>query len=100
MNLSYSKSKPKTDDIISYSELVAAEGINLQRGMNFNVKPGYSILLISVRHNTPYAGEYDEKTNTLIYEGHDVSRNVSDNPKNVDQPITTPNGTTTQNGKF
>jgi len=96
----FPKPQFKTDDIISYAELVAAEGINLQRGMNFNVKPGYSILLMSVRHNAPYADEYDEKTNTLIYEGHDVSKNVSDTPKNVDQPITTPNGTITQNGKF
>jgi len=31
----------KIDDIISYAELVFAEGINLQKGMNFQVKPQY-----------------------------------------------------------
>lgn len=37
------------DDIISYAELVAVEGINLQKGMNFQIKLQYSILLMSVR---------------------------------------------------
>ncbi len=96
----FPKPKFKTDDIISYAELVAAEGINLQRGMNFNVKPEYSILLMSVRKNAPYADEWDENKNTLIYEGHDVPRNVAKEPKEVDQPLTTPKGTLTENGKF
>ena len=90
----------KIDDIISYTELVASEGINLQKGMNFNVKPEYSVLLMSVRKNAPYADEYDEKTGNLIYEGHDVPKNISENPKEVDQSLTTPNGTLTENGKF
>ena len=90
----------KVDDIISYTELVAAEGINLQKGMNFNVKPDYSVLLMSVRKNAPYADEYDNKTGTLIYEGHDVPSNLADDPKKVDQPLTTPKGTITENGKF
>ena len=90
----------KTDDIISYIELVAAEEINLQKGMNFNVKPEYSVLLMSVRKNAPYADEWDKKTNTLIYEGHDVPKNVSDKPKEVDQPLTSSNGSLTENGKF
>jgi len=90
----------KTDDIISYTELVAAEGINLQRGMNFNIKPEYSILLMSVRKNAPYADEFDDKTNTLIYEGHDVPSNLAKDPKETDQPLTTPKGTLTENGKF
>jgi len=96
----FPKPQFKTDEIISYSELVASEGINLQRGMNFNAKPEYSILLMSVRNNAPYADEYDEKTNTLIYEGHDVPRNISETPKKIDQPLTTPKGTLTENGKF
>ncbi len=96
----FAKPNFKSDDIISYAELVAAEGINLQRGMNFKVKPEYSILLMSVRKNAPYADEWDEKRNALIYEGHDVPRNISETPKEVDQPISTPNGTLTENGKF
>jgi hypothetical protein len=90
----------KTDDIISYTELVASEGINLQKGMNFNIKPDYSVLLMSVRKNAPYADEFDEKTGNLIYEGHDIPSNLAAEPKEADQPLTTPKGTLTENGKF
>lgn len=90
----------KIDDIISYTELVAAENFNVQKGMNFQIHPDYSILLMSVRKNSPYADEWDDKTNTLIYEGHDVPRNISNQPKEIDQPLTTPKGTLTENGKF
>jgi hypothetical protein len=90
----------KVDDIISYSELVAVENANIQKGMNFQIKPEYSILLMSVRENAPYADEIDKETGNLIYEGHDVPRNISDKPKEVDQPLITPKGTLTENGKF
>ena len=90
----------KIDDIISYAELVAAENANIQKGMNFQIKPEYSVFLMSVRKNAPYADEWDEKSNTLIYEGHDAPKNMSDKPKEVDQPLATLNGTLTENGKF
>jgi len=90
----------KVDDIISYAELVAAEQANVQKGMNFQIKPEYSIFLMSVRKNAPYADKWDKRTRTLIYEGHDVPRNISQTPKQVDQPLTTPNGSLTENGKF
>ena len=90
----------KVDDIISYAELVAAENANVQKGMNFQIKPEYSIFLMSVRKNAPYADEWDKATNTLIYEGHDVPSNLAKEPKEVDQPLTTPKGTLTENGKF
>jgi len=95
-----SRSTFKIDDIISYAELVAAENANVQKGMNFQIKPEYSIFLMSVRKNAPYADEWDKVTNTLIYEGHDVPSNLAKEPKEVDQPLTTPNGTLTENGKF
>ena len=94
------KQNYKVDDIISYTELVAAEKIPLQKGMNFNVNLEYSIFLMSVRKNAPYADVYDEKTNAIIYEGHDVPSNLADDPKKVDQPLTTPKGSLTENGKF
>jgi len=90
----------KVDDIISYAELVAAENANVQKGMNFQIKQEYSIFLMSVRKNAPYADEWDERTGTLIYEGHDAFSNWVKNPKEADQPLTTPNGTLTENGKF
>ena len=55
---------------------------------------------MSVRKNAPYADEWDKATNTLIYEGHDAPSNLAKEPKEVDQPLTTPKGTLTENGKF
>ena len=86
----------KVDDIISYAELVAAENANVQKGMNFQIKPEYSIFLMSVRKNAPYADEWDDKTGTLIYEGHDVPSNLAKEPKEIAQPLSTPKGTLLQ----
>jgi hypothetical protein len=89
------------DDIISYHELVTEEGANLQKGMNFGVGGEYSVLLMSVRKGAPYADQINEKTGTLIYEGHDEpDRKQGPRPKDVDQPMLTPNGKWTENGKF
>jgi hypothetical protein len=90
----------KVDDIINYSDLVSAEGINLQRGMNFNVNQAYSIFLMSVRENAPYSDKWNEENDTLIYEGHDARKDIAENPKNIDQPMYNPKGTLTENGKF
>ena len=89
------------DAIISYAQLIHAEGANLQRGMNFGIGRNYSVLLMSLRKNAPYADAVDEATGTLIYEGHDQSRTLGGpNPKTVDQPLRTPAGGWTENGKF
>jgi hypothetical protein len=62
---------------------------------------GYSVFLMAVRKGAPYADAIDEKTGTLIYEGHDVPRTQGGpDPKSVDQPMTTPGGLWTENGKF
>src|ERR1035438_3197723 len=100
MNLLSFKSALQVDDIISYAELVAAEGVNLQKGMNFKIKPQYSIFLMSIRKGAPYADEFDEATNTLIYEGHDSPKNECSDPKESDQPLHNKNGNLTENGKF
>lgn len=91
----------KVDDIIDYTTLVAAEGINLQRGMNYLSKPDYSVFLMSVRPNAPYADKWDKKTGTLVYEGHNLAKNFTkSDPKKIDQPFKTPKGTLLENGKF
>ena len=89
------------DDIISYGELVGAEKLMLQKGMNFGAGKDYSILLMSQRANAPYRDIVDEATGILVYEGHDQPRTKDcPNPKVVDQPITTPKGTWTENGCY
>jgi len=96
------KYKPKfdVDDVISHAQLSIAEGQTLQRGMNYKVTQDYSVFLMSIRHNAPYADEIDEKNNLIIYEGHDARRDHAENPKTEDQPYFTPKGTLTENGKF
>jgi hypothetical protein len=89
------------DDILSYHEVVGREGRNLQAGMNFHVRPGYSILLMSTRKGAPYHDRWDGTRGLLIYEGHDATRSAGEaDPKTVDQPMRTPRGTLTANGKF
>lgn len=87
-------------DIISYSEMCMEEGFSLQKGMNFQVNGGLSIILMSLRKGAPYADRIEDNGQILIYEGHDVPRNVSKFPKMVDQPMVTPGGALTENGKF
>lgn len=73
----------------------------LQRGMNFRLNPRYSVILMSRRSNAPYKDKILEDGITIEYEGHDepkTSFNV--NPKELDQPKITKNGTLTQNGHF
>src|SRR6266699_5958232 len=77
------------DDIISYHDLVTAEKASLQKGMNYGVGKNYSVFLMSLRENAPYADALDEVTGMLTYEGHDEpQRQGGPNPKEVDQPLT------------
>lgn len=88
-------------DILSYNELVSLEGFNVQRGMNYRPQNRkYSVLLMSVRENSPYNDGFDSKGEKLIYEGEDISRRESNNPKDIDQPIFTKTGKLTNNGQF
>lgn len=91
----------KPGDVISYLEMCAIEGVNLQRGMNFRLKGRMSVILMSIRPGAPYADRIEQDGKILVYEGHDVPRNKNQiNPKSVDQPMFNPSGTLTQNGEF
>lgn len=90
----------KPGDIISHSQMSLEEGISLQRGMNYKVKGGTSVILMSVRKGAPYNDSVEDNGQILIYEGHDIPKNESHNPKGEDQKDLTPKGTLTQNGKF
>jgi hypothetical protein len=89
------------NQIISYLEMCQREGFSLQRGMNFKINNGKSIILMSVRKNAPYKDRIEDNGTTIIYEGHDVSKSVQHkNPKEHDQPRVTSSGKLTENGKF
>lgn len=87
--------------IISYLEMCSEEGTSLQRGMNFRLRGGQSVFLMSIRKNAPYADRVEENGSVLIYEGHDqaVGPDIL-NPKLLDQPMHSASGSLTQNGKF
>src|SRR5262245_50456314 len=87
-------------DIISHAEMCMEEGISLQKGMNVSVKGRSTIILKSLRKGAAYADRVEEDGEILIYEGHDVPRNLAKSPKSVDQPDYTPRGALTENGKF
>lgn len=86
------------NQIISYREMCNAEDQEqLQRGMNFEIRDGYSVVLMSVKPSAPYADRISEDGLTIYYEGHDVP---GDKLKEFDQPALYPSGSYTQNGLF
>lgn len=88
-------------DVISYLDMCREEGVNLQRGMNFRLRGGHSVILMSVRPGAPYADRIEEEGRILIYEGHDIpAQKNGPHPKQVDQPEKNPGGGLTQNGLF
>jgi hypothetical protein len=91
----------KQGDVISYLDMCRAEGVNLQRGMNYRLKGGLSVILMSLRPGAPYADRIEENGKILIYEGHDTpSFKGGPKPKLIDQPLQNPGGAPTQNGLF
>jgi hypothetical protein len=87
--------------VISYLDMCRKEGLNLQRGMNFRLRGGLSVILMSLRPGAPYADRIEENGRILIYEGHDIpSFSDGPKPKSVDQPKRNPGEGLTQNGLF
>ena len=86
--------------IISYTEMCASEGQSLQRGMNYRIRGRTSVILMSLRKNSPYQDVVADNVTTIIYERHDVPKNVDPNPKSIDQPYCLESGRLTENGKF
>src|SRR5439155_1022763 len=77
------------------------EGVNLQRGMNYQLRNGRNVILMSVRKGAPYADRIEDDGKVLIYEGHDLPREQGQpDPKTLDQPMRNPSGGLTQNGLF
>jgi len=88
-------------DIILYLDMCQAEGVNLQKGMNYRLRNGFSVILMNLRPDAPYADRVEDNGRILIYEGHDVPRRVGGpDPKLVDQPEQHPSGKLTANGLF
>ena len=92
--------KPEAGDVLSYEEMCAAESARLQRGMNFQLRGGLSVVLMSQSPNAPYEDRVLEGGRVLIYEGHNAPLSVARFPDSEDQPALLPGGGLTQNGLF
>lgn len=92
----------KQGDVITYGDMCSEEGgAALQRGMNFRLRGGASVILMSLRAGAPYADRVEDSGRVLIYEGHDIGKDKGGpDPKTVDQPETNPNGSPSQNALF
>lgn len=87
--------------VISHMAMSQEEHVHLQKGMNFKLGGNYSVVLMSLRPNAPYADSVEDDGRVLIYEGHDQPRRRgSPDPKMSDQPMRHAGGTLTENGKF
>lgn len=95
-------SEANPGDVVSYLEMCQLEGGNsLQRGMNFRLRAGMSVILMSQRPGAPYEDRVVDEGRTLIYEGHDVPKSAAVlTPKSFDQQTQTVTGKLTQNGLF
>lgn len=88
-------------DIVSHAEMCVGFGVSLQRGMNFRLRGGNTVILMSLRRGAPYADRVEDGGRVVIYEGHDVPRTRGGtDPKDADQPEFMPSGRLTQNGLF
>ena len=68
--------------------------------MNFRLRGGLTVVLMSTRVGAPYADEVKDDGRTLIYEGHNAFASVTKSPEEIDQPAHLPSGRLTENGKF
>ena len=88
-------------EIIGSRQMCDHENASVQRGMNYRLNPGHSVVLMSVRAGSPYDDEIQEDGQVLIYEGHDVPRSESNPiPKTINQELNTPAGTSTEKWSF
>ncbi len=88
-------------DVFSHANMCHAEGLSLQRGMNFRPGGRRSVILMSLRKGSPYADRIEDAGQTLIYEGHDIPQTKrGPSPKSVDQPEFSEKGTPQANGRF
>ena len=89
--------------IISYKQIEEVEDFRPQNGINYRTKnKNYSIVLMSVRENSPYDDKISDDGKTIDYVGHNLNKKYckGKDPYTLDQPLFLPSGKLTQNGKF
>jgi len=84
--------------IVSASELVAREGFNLQKGMNYRDAGGQLAVFLVLSQDSDFTDEWDEGSETYTYQGHDST--TTESGKLRDQIAMYADGRVTDNGKF
>ena len=88
----------RASPILSAAELIAREGVNLQKGMNYRDTGGRLAVFLVLSHEGNFHDEWDEDTETYVYRGHDST--TVEGGKLRDQIAMYPDGRVTDNGKF
>lgn len=83
--------------ILSGSELISREGVNLQKGMNYRDKNELSVFLV-LPHDGEYTDEWHPETSTYVFRGHDSV--TGEAGKEQDQVAMYESGRLSDNGKF
>lgn len=96
----------ESTSIISTSEILAREGVNLQKGMNYRKNPlaqegisPLSVFLVLPSHEGVHKDAWNPKTEIYTYEGHDSTTEKS-RKRSKDQLLMYTDGKLTDNGKF
>ena len=87
-------------EVISYLDMCRAEGVNLQRGMNYGRGKRQSVILMSLRPGGPYADGVTTARPSSTKDTTSLVEQGGPDPKSVDQPMQTPSGSLTENGLF
>lgn len=86
--------------IVSANELMAREGVNLTKSMNFrDARNGsLSVFLVLPNHDGEYREDWNSDTNIYLFDGHDST--TAEASKYTDQVAIYESGRLSENGKF
>ena len=94
----------RASPILSAAEVIAREGVNLQKGMNYRDSGGLLSVFMVLEHEEVFHDEWDSDTETYTYQGHDSTLRHAQGElpqgKQKDQLVMYQDGRVTDNGKF
>src|SRR3954469_6240161 len=88
----------RASPILSAAELIAREGVNLQKGMNYRDTGGLLSVFLVLSHEGVFHDQWNEDTETYTYQGHDST--TVEGGRLKDQIAIYSDGRVTDNGKF
>jgi hypothetical protein len=96
----------RASPILSAAELIAREGVNLQKGMNYRDTGGLLSVFLVLSHDGVFTDKWDADSEVYTYQGHDSTTVDGGNSlrrtqgKSADQIAMYSDGRVTDNGKF